>query len=426
MLHAGWMELRWLRQELVVAMVGCTARIGCATGSQPKERFWCLIELRMSGLLRLLNICLAVMVFAAGVPAFARQAPVVDPAYNRQGAALPKQFGKWTSGPGPADEPKLVAPNSEVLKEAGQANVEVERYTDGKKWLRVWLQEFRDPSAAYEAYTAQLNPSLNPSTVAPLTAAGNDQIVALVGNRLVTIVWVRNASDADLKLLLGAVKQGADGTPLPPIRGYLPDEGLLQGTQRYALGPAGFNAALESMKQNRYQAMTQEIGFASGAEAMLAQYDAGRGKTQSLVIIDYPTPQLAEQRLRHIQAALAANVGADGVAFERKGSLLSAVLAPASVQAAANLREAIRYQTSVTWNEPSQTLTDPPWLLVVKNIFLGTLAFCGVAIVLGIAFGGVRVITKRLFPGRVFDRPENMEVLQLGLSGKRIDPRDFY
>jgi hypothetical protein len=47
-------------------------------------------------------------------------------------------------------------------------------------------------------------------------------------------------------------------------------------------------------------------------------------------------------------------------------------------------------------------------------------------VVLGIAFGGVRVVTKRLFPGRVFDRPNQMEVLQLGLSGKRIDPSDFY
>jgi hypothetical protein len=44
----------------------------------------------------------------------------------------------------------------------------------------------------------------------------------------------------------------------------------------------------------------------------------------------------------------------------------------------------------------------------------------------GIAFGGVRVLTKRLFPGKVFDRPENVEVLQLGLSGKKIDPTDMY
>ena len=44
------------------------------------------------------------------------------------------------------------------------------------------------------------------------------------------------------------------------------------------------------------------------------------------------------------------------------------------------------------------------------------------AVVLGIAFGGVRVLTKRFFPGKVFDRPEQIEVLQLGISGKKIDP----
>jgi hypothetical protein len=38
----------------------------------------------------------------------------------------------------------------------------------------------------------------------------------------------------------------------------------------------------------------------------------------------------------------------------------------------------------------------------------------------------VRLLTKMLFPGKVFDRPEQMDVLQLGLSGKRINSRDFY
>ncbi len=49
-----------------------------------------------------------------------------------------------------------------------------------------------------------------------------------------------------------------------------------------------------------------------------------------------------------------------------------------------------------------------------------------IAVVLGVAFGGVRILAKIFFPGKVFDRPEQMDVLQLGLSGKRIDSRDFY
>jgi hypothetical protein len=90
------------------------------------------------------------------------------------------------------------------------------------------------------------------------------------------------------------------------------------------------------------------------------------------------------------------------------------------------LRGAVNYETEVTWNEPSSTATDPPITSTLVKIIIATGMFMMVTLVLGIAFGGVRVITKRLFPGKVFDRPAQMEVLQLGLSGKPIDPRDMY
>jgi hypothetical protein len=102
------------------------------------------------------------------------------------------------------------------------------------------------------------------------------------------------------------------------------------------------------------------------------------------------------------------------------------VLSPSSPEYTKNLRAAIHYETQVTWNEPSQTATDPPIASVMVKIFIGTGVFMVAAFVLGIAFGGVRVITKILFPGKVFDRPNQMEILQLGLSSKRIDPSDFY
>jgi hypothetical protein len=339
---------------------------------------------------------------------------------------LPEKFGKWVSGGGPAEEPKILAADNQVTQESGRSGQEFTWYNNGKNSMRVLLEQFRDPSGAYESYTARLSTKLNPSTVAPLTAAGNDQLIVLAGNRVVTIWQISSATDADLKLLLDCVEETADRTPLPPVRGYLPEEGLIQGTQRYALGPAGFDEALAALSESKFSRITPEIGFATGAEAMLASYQSERNKSQDLVIIDYPTPQLAEQRLHHIQRVLAANPDLAGATVERKTSLLSIVLTPMSAEAAAALRNDIRYNTAVTWNEPSQTLTDPPWLLVVKGIFVGTLVFCGIAVVMGIAFGGVRVLTKKLFPGKVFDRPEDIEVLQLGLSGKRIDPRDFY
>ena len=37
----------------------------------------------------------------------------------------------------------------------------------------------------------------------------------------------------------------------------------------------------------------------------------------------------------------------------------------------------------------------------------------------GLAFAGVRLLVMRLFPGKVFDRPEDTEIIQLNLAAKR-------
>jgi hypothetical protein len=347
-------------------------------------------------------------------------------ASTRAQSALPDSFGPWKATEPAAQFNRTSAPSGDVLSEAGKTGAEGRNYRRGDKEITVLCEQFRDPSGAYEIYTAALSTKSNPSTVAPLTAAGNDQLIALVGNRVVTISPIRSASDGDLKLLLDSLKQKSDRSPLPPIRGYLPDEDMIEGSQKYALGPAGFDAALRSLNESKFSVITSDIGFAKGAEAMLAGYYPTTGKTETLILVEYPTPQIAEQQLKHIQPILAANADLATATVERKNSLLSLVLSPVNAQSAASLRENIKYGIAITWNEGSHVLTDPPWLVTVKNIFIGTLAFCGIAVVLGIAFGGVRVMTKRLFPGKVFDRREDIEVLQLGLSGKRIDPTDFY
>ena len=137
-------------------------------------------------------------------------------------------------------------------------------------------------------------------------------------------------------------------------------------------------------------------------------------------------PQLAEQHLHHLEQSLSADLAKAGVTVERKASLLSLVFSPTSPQHAQAIRDEVNYETEVTWNESSHKATDPPIFAIMFKIFLFTGLFLGVATGVGIAFGGFRVIIKRLFPGKVFDRPEDIEVLQLGLSGKKIDPTDMY
>jgi len=314
----------------------------------------------------------------------------------------------------------------EILLEGKALRNEHRVYVSGKSQLVVTLLALRDPSSAYEVYTYLLAPGMTPSDLGQSSYVSHDRAIILIGNLVALVDSLQNASLGDLRDLVEHLRSKADRTPLPPVRTYLPAQGRVLGSERYALGPHAFREALAALDQRGSMGLVDAAGFSAGAEAMIARY-SDRNKTAGvLVILEYPTPQLAEQHLHHLEQALPAAAKQAGTVIERKGSVLSLVLSPSSPAFAEALRKAVNYETQVTWNEPSQTLTDPPWSSVLARIFIGTGIFILMAFVLGIAFGGVRVLTKRFFPGKVFDRPERMEILQLGLSGKRIDPSDFY
>lgn len=338
-------------------------------------------------------------------------------------AVFPEQFGQFRATSAAAHNGTGTDPVE--AGEAGLLDRMSRTYSDGQNQVSVTIAEFRDPTGAYEGYTAELNPAMKPSTAGPLSAVDDTKLLVELGDFLVQIDGAKNVREGDLQELIKALKEHADTTPLPPVRGYLPERDLVDGSQRYAQGAAGFANAVSSLGHPELAGISSEMGFATGAEpeVMTAQYASGANHG-GLLLIAYPNPQLAEQHLRHLSVVIPGSP-ANG-ALERKGSVLSMVIAPSSKAYADKLRKSINYETQVTWNEPSTTATDPPIVSTLVKIFVGTGVFMLVALVLGVAFGGVRILTKRFFPGKVFDRPEQMEVLQLGLSGKRIDPRDFY
>lgn len=344
-------------------------------------------------------------------------------AQNTGQETLPDRFGSWVSSTSPV-KVKPTEQAAALLSEAGLEQSIRRPYSSGSQTLNVSLSRFHDPSGAYEAYTAVLDTDLEPSTVGQLTAMGHGQLIMLIGNYLVNVEQPQLASTADLKELSTFVRKSADTTPLPPIRAFLP-QGFADGTQRYALGPAAFQAALSKLGESEFAPLTHEVGFDFGAEAIFANYRKAK-ESGVLLLIDYPTPQLAEHHLRHLDAVLSPAEKQAGTTVERKGSLLSLVLRPPSAAFAEELRRGVHYQTEVTWNEPTHKLTDPSWVVILGRILILTLLFMGLAVAFGIAYGIVRILLKTFFPGKILDRPGQMEVLQLGLSGKRIDPSDFY
>jgi hypothetical protein len=337
---------------------------------------------------------------------------------SAQESPLPKQFQNWKLANCDA---KPVVPS--IWKETGMREFSACHFNAGDKVIGISGGRYHDPSSAFETYTSQLRAGMVPTNLGQVSAFYKDGVIILEG--ALVLSSTSNVSKEDLSALVKAVEAGSAKGPLPPIRTYLPRTGRALGTERYALGPNGFRGALEALGRSDFAVLTEAIGFNSGAEAMFARYQMGKDGGV-LLLIDYPTPQLAEQHIHHLEEVLPAGAKEAGTVIERKGSLLSMVLVPSSVEYAKNLRQAVDYETQVTWNEASQTATDPPITSIMVKIFIGTGVFMVAAVVLGIAFGGVRVVTKRFFPGKVFDRQNQMEVLQLGLSGKRIDPSDFY
>ncbi len=336
---------------------------------------------------------------------------------HAQKTILPKQFGAWT-------QTKCDAPPSLPLaSEAGQRKREVCSYSSGNSSVGITLGLFRDPSSAYEIYTSRLRAGMTRTKLGQ--SAAFDKAGVMIQEGSLVLESSANISREDLGLLVQAVEASSEKSPLPPIRMYLPTEGRLLGSERYALGPEALKSALSEAGQTDTEGLVK-VGFNDGGEAMLARYSQPGKGTGVLLLLEYPTPNVAEQQIHRLGEILPPSAKTGEKSILRKGSLLSIVLSPSSPEFAARLRDAANYETQVTWNEASQVATDPPITSTLVKIIMATGVFMVAAIVLGIAFGGVRIITKRLFPGKVFDRPNQMEVLQLGLSNKRIDPSDFY
>jgi hypothetical protein len=364
-------------------------------------------------------ILLAVMISAVG--ASAADTPL-----------LPDQFGAWQ-----AEAPSKIISGqnlyagigvelrTDILRESGLTRIEERTYRSGERELSLRLDVFKDPTGAYQYFTQSTSPSHQKSALGDEAAFDANGGKVLVGNFVVVTGPSPNLKPGDLAGLDKDLQAKADHKPYPPLKTYVPGKDQIYGTQKYALGPAGFHYALEQLQQGSFSELEKEVGFNSGVETMLAKYQSGRD-SGVLVLLEYPTPQLAEQHLHHLEKALPAAAIKAGVNVERKASMLSLVLDGSSKEYAQKLRETVDYETQVTWNESSHTATDPPIVVVLVKIIVFTMAFMGVALGMGILYGGLRILIKRSFPGKIFDRPQDIEVLQMGLSGKKIDPSDMY
>ncbi len=357
---------------------------------------------------------------------------------------LPPNVGTWTASGSTTQVPaqqieQLANDRANILREYGITSGERRDYTSGNDKITVTLYRMVDPSAAFGAFTFFRDPDMAlpaPITAASYAAGKRGRELLVVGNLVLDVNSGKaQMAPADLNALAKSAAAQADRRPYPPIATFLPHEGLIPGSERYVLGPLALAQVFPAAPVNQ----ADWAGFGSSAEAVVGSYrlsdkpSGGQRPAEGvLLLILYPTQQLAADRYNELGKSFALNVDPElakgkPVVFGTRASALIALLSGVqSREKAAELLNQVHYTSEVTWNEPTQNFTDPS----ISNIVVGAIVDTGGIMLLALAaslgFGGFRLLAKFVAPGKIFDRNTDVEILQLGINSKPVDVKDFY
>jgi hypothetical protein len=328
-------------------------------------------------------------------------------------AFLPKSFAGWTQTGSPqvtTNATKADSAYPAVLGEYGFTDAEIATYTrdDGRK-LTIKAAQFKDATGAYGAFTFYRQPQMKTESIGTKAASANDRILFFRSNVLVdaTFDHVTAMSGAELRELAGVLPsaQGSAGN-LPTVPQYLPTKDALPNTARYVLGPQALLAVKAPLTP-------EQIDFSVEPEVLTQDYTSSDGPT-TLTIIDYPTPQIAAARTRALQSSSPPTSG--GMLVRRSGPLVAVVTGATGSDAARSLLNSVNYEAEVTWDQATSVSKRDN----IGNLIVAVFALIGIilliSLIFGIFFGGIRVVLRRLFPAKVFGRPDDVEIIQLHLK----------
>ncbi|MGB9244164.1 MAG: DUF6599 family protein [Candidatus Acidiferrales bacterium] len=307
-----------------------------------------------------------------------------------------------------------------AMKEYGFVSGENGAYSRGTETLQVNLYKMKDPSGAYGLYSFLRTTDMPRAEFTEHSSTSREHALVLAGNLVLEMKGQdlqRNSSA--LKALVATVTPHAESGLLPTIGDHLPTKGFVDRTDKYVLGP-------ETLNQFFPLADGDWLGFSQGAEAETAKYRVN-GHELDLVIADFPTPQTAAKKLAELQKQYNINGHENSKPlYARRAMTLVAIVSGAATKKEADaILDQLESGTQITWNEPTFEFKEPGIGVMIVGAITGTGVICLFAIIAGLAFGGVRLVVKRA-TNRVFDRPDQVQVLQLGLSSKPINAEDFY
>jgi len=318
-------------------------------------------------------------------------------------------------------DPAVADPtNAAVLKEYGFTDLSSSIYArDDGRTLKIRAARFADASGAFGAYTFYLQQNMTKEQIGDQGASLGQRVLFYRGNVMVDAQFSKESamSGAELRELAGALpRPEGNAANLPTFIEFMPRRGYVTNTQKYVMGPAALAALAPPVPADL-------VDFNASSEVSMGRYDTPSGEA-TLMLISYPTPQLAAEHLRRIDAAHqmtpqsgVSSIENAGSFFDnRTGPILAIASGPVSDSDAKSLLRMVNYEASVTWNTPTENSQVHDLYMLILNIVVLCAILAGLAIVAGVAFGGIRILMKRWYPDKIFDRPEQMEFISLHLT----------
>ena len=373
------------------------------------------------------RVVLVLIVFLA--TAFAGEGARTTPA-----PLLPPQFSGWqiSGSPKMSNDPAVADPaNAALLKEYGFTDFESAVYAreDGRK-LTLKAARFADATGSYGAFTYYKLPQMLKETIPDQAASLNERVLFYRGNVLVDVVFEKLSamSAAELRELSEALPLPAGNSRnLPSLPAYLPKLGYVKNTAKYVVGPVGLEKISSPLP-------AQLVDFSVGSEVAMGTYQTSDGQA-TLILISYPTPQIAAEHLRQLDAARQSTpqqkesiatpnsppvnilpVTMGPVFDKRTGPMLVIATGAISSAEAKSLLSLVNYEADVTWNENTYTGKKNNLGNLILNIFLLCAILMAFSAVAGLAFGGIRIFFNRILPESVLHREKEMEFISLNLS----------
>jgi hypothetical protein len=315
--------------------------------------------------------------------------PVILPALA--GAAiLPDTIGAWQKGTGTA----AAVPDQKLWREYGLQDSETAPYAANGQKYSISAYRFNDAAGVMGAFDQVRPTDARPIEVTGVGAANASDEIVGVGNYLFVFKGYKPKPE-ELNHVVGTAPKYAQ-SPLPTLPGHLP-AGFQPNSERYITGP-------ESLNRFAPQISPSTAAFHFNAEGVAARYGKP-GKETTLVVFNYPTMEMARDRIPHFQQVA-------GTVVKRSGPLVAVTLNAANPDDAERLLSQVRFQAEVTLPEHVPTKRDNAGNFFLNIIYL-CLVLAGFCVVSGLVVGGLLILFRRAGASGDGD-----EMISLHLSGR--------